>query len=242
MKTTTVLLLPLLLSVLFASFPAQGQDSAKPAPTPRPATVPASLSNKPPGGEESSATYTSLDAPTDAQSSLPPGMLKFTEADLNQVLDIYQELSNRTIVRPGNLPNAKVTLRSQTRLTRREALQTLDTVLAANGITTIPLGTRHIKAVPMAQASSEAAPVIDLPYDQLPESGTYITYVIKLKNVEPNEAIPILQPFARMSNSILSIPSAGMLILRDYSVNVRQMIQVLNKVEAAQKNAEEPKP
>ena len=235
MKTTTAILI---LGVLSASLPVQGQDSAKPAPRPRPATATANLS----GNEESSVTYTSLDAPTDAQSSLPPGMLKFTDADLNQVLDIYQELSNRTIVRPGNLPNVKITVRSQTRLTRREALQTLDTVLAANGITMIPSGARHAKAVPMAQASSEAAPVVDLPYDELPESGTYITYVIKLKNLDPNEAVAVLQPFAKMNNSILSIPSAEMLILRDYSVNVRRMIQVINKMEATQKNAGAPKP
>jgi type II secretory pathway component GspD/PulD (secretin) len=238
MKTTTALLLPLLLGALSASYPAQGQNSAKPAPKPRPAAALANLSS----GEDASASYTSLDAPTDAQSSFAPGMLKFTDADLNQVLDIYQEISNRTMVRPGNLPNIKITVRNQTRLTRREALQTLDTVLAANGITTIPLGARHIKAVPMAQASSEAAPVVDLPYDELPESGTYITYVTRLKNIEPNEAVPVLQPFAKMPNSILTIPSADMLILRDYSVNVRRMVEVINKVEAGQKNAGAPKP
>src|SRR5678816_764105 len=157
MKPTTT---PLLFLCIFISLAtaARGQEPPKPSSTTR----------------DAGRSYTSLDAPTNTQSAFPPGMLKFNDAELSQVLDIYQELSNRTIVRAGNLPNAKITLTSQTRLTHREALQTLDTVLAANGIVMIPMGPQHMKAVLAAQASMEGAPLVELPPDQLPESGTYI--------------------------------------------------------------------
>jgi hypothetical protein len=226
-----------LVASLAGSAHAQADGPARPAPP-----VPAQ-----PGGSliegDSSRTYTSLDAPTDARSAFPPGLLKFTDSDLEQVLEIYQELSNRTLVRQGSLPNVKITVKSQTQLTRREAQQTLDTVLAANGIAMIPMGTQHIKAVPMAQAAQEAGPLIELPPDQLPESGTYITYLIKLKSFGPREAAQVLQPFCKMpGNSILAIEDSGVLVVRDYSVNVRRMIQVLNKLEAARENAGEKKP
>ena len=77
---------------------------------------------------------------------------------------------------------------------------------------------------------------------------------MKLKNVTPAQAAPALQPFARLPNSIIAIGSAGgsrpsskaslpnlpvifgakdnnLLILRDYSSNVRRMLQVLEKLE-----------
>jgi len=229
MKTTTALLLFL---GAFGSL-ATGIAAEEPPKANRPS---ANLPRQSFNTADAPPSYTSLDAPTDAKSAFPPGFLKFSDADLGQVLEIYQQLSNRTIVRASELPNVKITLMSQTRLTLREALQTLDTVLAANSIVMIPLGPHHIKVVPAAQASIESAPLVELPPDQLPESGTYITYVIKLKSFEPQEAIHLLQPFAKLPNSILMVGDPGVLIVRDYSMNVRQMLQVLNKLETARES------
>ena len=55
----------------------------------------------------------------------PPGLIKLQEADLVQVLDFYQELTGRTVLRPASLPAAKVTIRSQTPLTRKEAVHAM---------------------------------------------------------------------------------------------------------------------
>jgi type II secretory pathway component GspD/PulD (secretin) len=235
MKTTTTLPLFLCAFVSLATGVA-GQEPPKPN---RPAAnVPGQRLNT----RDASRSYTSLDAPTDAQSAFPPGFLKFSDADLGQMLEIYQELSNRTIVRVGNLPNVKITLTSQTRLTHREALQTLDTVLAASSIVMIPMGSQQMKVVPAAQAFMEGGPLVELPPDQLPESDTYITYVIKLKVFDPQEAVHMVQPFSRLSNSILAVGDTGVLVVRDYSVNVRRMIQMLNKLEAARENPRVGKP
>ena len=178
-------------------------------------------------------TYSSLDRP-EARSHrevLAKGSLQFVEADVLQVLKVYQELSGRTVVRASALPAVNISLQNETPLTRHEALQALDTVLAANGITMIPLGAKFVKAVPSAQAPSEAAPVIDFPPDQLPESSSYMVYVVQLKNRRPTEVAPALQVFARMPNSIMALKDSGHLILRDYSSNIRRMLQILARID-----------
>jgi len=181
-------------------------------------------------------TFSSLDRP-DAQQpkDMPAGGLKFDEAELLQVLQVYQELSHRTILRSAGLPSVKVSLLSETALTRRESLQALDSVLAQNGVTMIPLGTKFVKAVPSAQAPSEAAPVIDLSADQLPDSSSYMLYIVELKNRRPRDIGPAVQPFAKMPNSIVAIDEAGILILRDYSANIRRMLQVIDRIEQSPK-------
>jgi general secretion pathway protein D len=187
-----------------------------------------------PGRKEKEApTFSSFDLPGSAadRQLVPQGMIKFQEADLAQVLSIYQELSGRTVVRPASLPSVKITLQNQTPLSRREALQALDTVLAENQIAMVLLGTKFVKAVTAAQAATEAGPVIELPWDQLPESNSYMVYFARLKNRDPVEVLQMVQPFAKLPNSIVAIKSAGLLILRDYSVNIRRMLQVLEKVE-----------
>jgi type II secretory pathway component GspD/PulD (secretin) len=113
-------------------------------------------------------------------------------------------------------------------------LQALDSVLAQNGITMVYMGTKFVKAVTSSQAMAEAPPIIDLPADQLPESSSYMTYIVELTSANPGEVAPALQPFARMPNSIVAINSSGLLILRDYSSNIRRMLRVLAKMDPPQ--------
>ena len=178
-------------------------------------------------------TFSSFD-PTESRDTadlLAPGTLKFESGDLMQVLAVYQELSHRTVIYSSTLPTAKITIQNQTPLSRREALQLLDTALAQSGVTMVLLGTKFVKAVPSAQASTEAGPVIELPPNQLPESSSYMTYIIELKSASPREVAPALAPLSKMPNGILAIDSAGVIIIRDYSSNIRRMLQVVDKIE-----------
>lgn len=178
-------------------------------------------------------TYSSVDTGSDGKrgETFPPGLIKFTDGDLAQVLDVYQELSGRTVVRATTLPATKITIRSQTQLTRIEALQALDTVLAQNGIVMIPQGTKHVKAVARAAAAQECPPILDVPREQLPDCGTYITYFVTLKHKKPIDVAAAIQPFAALPNSILAVDSANLIVLRDLSSNVRRMAEVLERVD-----------
>ena len=84
----------------------------------------------------------------DGGESFSPGMIKFNQGDMLQALAVYQELSGRTVLRSGHLPHAKVTVRSQTPLSRREAIHTLDAALALEDIAMVPRGEKFTAAVP----------------------------------------------------------------------------------------------
>ncbi len=213
-------------------------DSRKKGGGPAKAAAPAPvIIQTVPGKANDLATFSSFDRPVhrEQQDILPRGALNFEDAELAQVLKVYQSLSGRTVVRPGALPAVKIGLQNETPLTRQEALQALDTVLAQNGITMVLQGAKFVKAVPSAQAVTEAAPMVELAPNELPESSSYLLYVVELKNARAREVVPALQPFSKMPNSIVAIDSAGLLILRDYSANVRRMLQVLDKMDAAAK-------
>jgi type II secretory pathway component GspD/PulD (secretin) len=186
-------------------------------------------------GENEAPTFSSFDRPRarDGSSVVPAGMLKFVDADVEMVLNIYQELSGRTVIRAVPLPHGKVTFQTQTPLSRVEALQALDTVLAESQIAMVLMGSKFVKAVPAAQAHAEAGPVIELPPDQLPDSSSYLVYIVKPKGIDATEALQMIVPFARLPNSVVAIKNPGVLILRDYSANVRRMLQVLERVEKA---------
>jgi type II secretory pathway component GspD/PulD (secretin) len=177
-------------------------------------------------------TYSSFDLPTRraAQTELAAGSLNLQSADLDQVLSIYQELSGRTVIR-GPLPRPAITVRNQTPLTRVQALQLLDTALAQNGIAMVLAGDTAVKAVPNAMAASEGPPEITLPWEALPDSSSFMSRTVHLKKVRASELVPALMPFAKTPNALLPIDAGNLLIIRDYSANVRRMLQVLQELE-----------
>ena len=177
------------------------------------------------------AGFTSLDKPSARHTGHPPGLLNFEEADLLQVFKVYQTLSKRTVVRSATLPQTKITLQSEGPVTTLKALQMLDTVLAQNNIVMIPQGPDVVKAVPAQAAAIEAVPICELTRDELPESQSYTCYIVRLKDRRPRDVAQALQPFARLPNSILGIDDSGLLVLRDYAVNIKRMLQVLERIE-----------
>lgn len=159
------------------------------------------------------------------------GTIKFPGAELDLVLQIYANLVERTILRPSNLPQATITLETQTDLTKTEAIQALDAVLALNGISMINIGEKFVKAVPMAQAGQEGAPVESVGAEGLPELGQYVSHVVQLRYVQTSEVIPALQPFAKIPNSVLAIESSNILILRDFTENVKRMLEMIERID-----------
>jgi type II secretory pathway component GspD/PulD (secretin) len=152
-------------------------------------------------------------------------------AAIEEVFKLYQNLSRRTVVRPATNPATTITLRNDHALTPQKALQLLDTALSQHEIVMIPQGTDIVKAVPYRNAPNEAVPVCELTPEELPESNSYTHYILRLKSRSPRELAPILQPLAKFPNSIMSSEKERMLMLRDYAVNIRRMLQVVERLD-----------
>jgi general secretion pathway protein D len=184
------------------------------------ATNPPIVSVAPPSVAESNAM----------EQVIPAGQINFPAVDLNKVLDIYAELVGRTLLRPANLGTPQITLVTQTPLTKREAIQAFDAVFALNGISIINVGDKFAKVVPAMQALQEAGPRNSLSATNLPELGQFLTEVVQLKYVKPSEMVPAIQPFGKL-NSILPIDGSQILIIRDYTENVKRMLEMIAQVD-----------
>ena len=173
-------------------------------------------------------------APAGKENVVQAGMINFQKATLDQVLEVYAQLRNRTILRPANLNSAPIDLTTQTDLTPEEAVQALTAVLAMNGVTVVDVGDKFVKAVPVAQAS-QAVPPINFTNNAaaMPELGQYVTHVVQLKYVKPSEMVQVLQPFSNAQNGIQAVDSSQILVLRDYAENVKRMLQMVSKVDVA---------
>ncbi|MCX6926607.1 MAG: hypothetical protein NT154_25875, partial [Verrucomicrobia bacterium] len=227
-----------------APAPGIAGSPARTIPTIVPPAVQPAAPNQPrtlPGTTPDSLAVPNLPSPTvapasttaPAEETIAPGMIDFRQADLNQVLDIYSLLVNRTILRPATLPAPTVTLKTQTLLTKKEAIQALDAVLGLNGITMINMGDKFVKAMAEAQGNQAGGRFDTNSAANLPEMGQYVTHVTQLKYAKPTEMVAVLQPFVKIPNAILPIDSSQVLVLRDYTENVKRMLELIERIDVA---------
>jgi general secretion pathway protein D len=164
------------------------------------------------------------------EEMIPAGNINFQGVDVNQVLEVYAKLVNRTILR-GNVPQASIILKTETPLTKSEAVQALQSVLAMNGIEVINVGEKFVKVLPVADANTAGAKFNDAKAADLPELGTYVTHIVQLKYLKPTIVAPLITPFAKLPTAVLAVDDNGILILRDNAENVKRMLEFIEKID-----------
>ena len=179
-----------------------------------------------------SAIPSALEEAAPAEEMIPAGNINFQGVDVSQVLEVYAKLVGRTLLRAG-LPSASIVLKTETPLTKSEAIQALQAVLSLNGISVVNIGDKFVKVLPIDQANTAGAEFNDASAAKLPDLGTYVTHIVQLKNLKPTEMEPIIQPFAKLPNSILPIDANGILVLRDNAENVKRMLQMIERVDVS---------
>ena len=171
-------------------------------------------------------------APRGSTNDIPAKMMNFQEADLSQILELYAELTGKTLIKSPQVPaNVKVSLRNQTPLTRQEGIDALNTVLGLNQISMVLEGEKFIKVVPQAGVGTAAVPFSTNDLTELRDSMSTVAQIVQLTHMLPEEATSIIQPFANLPNSIIAVKGSPVLVLRDYSENVKRMLEILEKVD-----------
>jgi general secretion pathway protein D len=163
---------------------------------------------------------------------IPAGTINFQGVDVNQVLEIYSQLVGRTLLRAG-LPAAQIVLKTQTPLTKTEAIQALQAVLALNGIAVVNIGDKFVKVLPVDQANTAGAEIDHSGSTNLPAMGSYITHITQLHYVKPSVMVPLLTPFAKLANSVFPIDDNGILVIRDNAENVKRMLEMIEQIDVS---------
>jgi general secretion pathway protein D len=167
-----------------------------------------------------------------------PVVLRFKNAPLEQIFDLYSQLTGRVVLYPTQLQTQAVTVTSsEINLTTQEAVEAIEGALALNSVTLIPLGERFIKAVPAAQGIQEAPPINQGPVKDLPETEQFITQVVPLKVVPPSEVANVFSSFSKTPGGIIPIDASMILVLRDYASNIKRMMELIEQIDVQPESA-----
>ena len=185
-----------------------------------------------PGTPGAASPATSGNTTVDPQANELQPMINWPSVDLNQALEIYAKYVGRTLLR-ANLPDVKITLKTETQLTKAEVIQALQAVLALNGIAVVNIGEKFVKVLPVDQANAAGAALDDTSAANLPNLGSYITHITQLKYVKPSIMAPLIQPFAKLQGGLFPIDDNGILVMRDYAENIKRMLEMIDKIDVS---------
>jgi general secretion pathway protein D len=155
--------------------------------------------------------------------------MEFSNASINAVLEYYARLTKRTLIPAPNLAG-QITFRAQVELTVEEAIQALDSVLALNGIGTVPVGDKFLKVVQIASVKQEVPPV-GVGREGISDRDALITQIIPLKFAESGEVVQALQPYLHPFGQLIPLVKSNSLMITDTSSNVKQMLSIINYVD-----------
>lgn len=142
------------------------------------------------------------EAPPATTSDETVGPVQLREVSLDQVLEMFERWSGRTMLRPQALPSVVVNLNLDKPVSKAEAMRAIETVLQLNGIGLSPLGETFIKATPLGAVKSEAPELIEGSALGLPPSGRTASKVFRLNFLQVGELMPQLA-------TLLNSASAG---------------------------------
>jgi hypothetical protein len=89
---------------------------------------------------------------------IAPGMIYFNNADLNQALQLYVELANKTLLRSAQLPMVLLKLKTQTTMSKSAAIYALRASLALQGLAVVPVGEKFEAILPFTEVARFAPP------------------------------------------------------------------------------------
>jgi len=165
-------------------------------------------------------------APTQPPPEAETIDFQFQGAPVTAILEWYARLTGKSIIAAPTLAGV-INFRSQSKLTKSDALQALDSVLAINGIAAIPLGEKFLKVVQITTAKQEGLPVgkVTAPADTL---GTQI---IPLKYADATEVVTVLQPYLHPYGQLVPLQKSNSILISETAANLKQMMEIVAYVD-----------
>lgn len=131
-----------------------------------------------------------LPLPRNAGTGDTVGLIKLRDDSIDQVLELLERWTGRTVLRPQALPANTYTITLDQTVPKEEAILALETLLNMNGVAVTPLGGRYLKITSLNLARAEAPEFIEGPVAGLPPSGRVACKLFQLQFLRVAEFLP----------------------------------------------------
>ena len=156
------------------------------------------------------------------------------DADILSVInEISQETGKNFIVDPH--VTGKITLISNTPLTRDEVYPVFLATLGMLGYAAIPTG-NVIKIVPNMESSEQATHITTHNIDEKTQGEAAMVRIIPLANLSATQLIPVIRPLLPQWSNISAYSPSNVLLLFGQAANLNRIANIITEIDQAANN------
>ncbi len=168
-------------------------------------------------------------------STGPGGSANFSNAPANAVLDLYERLSGKHLIRDINLSGVTFSFNVPSGMSDAEALKFIEATLLLNGVAIIRIDDHTDKVItvgsnknPRSEGVKLYANAVDLPNDD-----EVVSYYMPLSYINPQEAVTIFTQTApiHLYGAYVPAQSAQAVILTENAGVIRQLIALKELID-----------
>jgi len=171
------------------------------------------------------------------------GPIKLPDADIDTVLGLLEIYTDRSVLRPQQLPTATYRLVIDRKIPKSEAILALETILALNQVGVAPLGDKFLKVVALSQVKTEAPEMISGSTLDQPPSGRIATKLFQLNFLRVTEFVPQITQLMSpgVANGIVVLDKANAALITDSMSNLQRVETLLQQLDAPMMTGLTPK-
>jgi len=163
----------------------------------------------------------------------------FNNTPLDTVMQEYSQLTGLIpLIAPGVSANITWYNRNS-KLTKKEYLQGIVSMLSMNGVALVPYGEKFVKVVKSETARSVAMETqMEQPVDPIIDSDSLISRVVTFQNMEIVEATKVIDALKSQFGKWQPLERINSVLLTDAASNVNRIMEMLNRVDQPIKTQE----
>ncbi|MCS7062556.1 MAG: hypothetical protein NZM04_00665, partial [Methylacidiphilales bacterium] len=196
------------------------------------------------GGEPygaTSSTANAIEIPSGTPS--PPSgreemvQVYFPNAPLTAILDQYERLVGKRLIKDANLTSPNLSLVVPNRIPKSEAIRLIETLLTLNQIILIPTDDgRGIKVLNVASGKPPRSQGLPLYTSEasLPKTDTVVSFFMPLKYISPTEAQQIFTQYVQQMNpwgSIVAVTNAQAIVITENTAAIRRFLALKELID-----------
>ncbi len=181
----------------------------------------------------------SLSAQTAADPNAEIGTLILSDDSALQVIELYEQLTGKIVLRRQDIPAAKINFNSRGPISQSEAVLALESLLSLNNIMLTEVGGRFVKAVPASNVNQNTPVMLSGSTLDLPASQQIYTKFFRLKYLDAAESRDgVVAPLLSGQSHLVAFTKANAILVSDALLNLQRVETMLLDLDQPQQYRE----
>lgn len=182
-------------------------------------------------------THAQVAAPAKAAPANDRISLQFPNTPIREVLEVYQQLTGKRIIRDPKIEQASVSIETSGEMSKADAIIFMEKSLLLAGYAVVPSGENMVKVLAYdagRKPSSEGVPLF-LRGEDLPLTDQVVSFILPLNHLKSDEAAQAFLKIVPIHayGDITPVPNARALAITENSNTIRAMIEMAKRLDVA---------